>query len=341
MQAKNIAIAFDDAPTTKKLEAVISGWQRPEPPNRLGNIASAFGAGGEGIIRRRLSKIKSRRYKSQLEVKLIDWLYDFIRANIMRGRIFDLREVLRDSSADCLGYTKLFTLLGRLLGLDAGVIEVIIDNKGRYVPHTAVLVRLSNHQLRFVDLWYGSKNIKHRRLGLQVKQGRAWKIEDIELPELHRLEEVSYLPDSCVNAITLYIQGNQYLGRQEFGSAIKCYSKAIKLYPGNARLFYNRAIAYVNLGERAKADADYTWALSNDAAIMRILAKEHDAVTSLLNLDAHGIDDLAQEMYLLHNGFSTGKEVALEHVAKRFGLPETETAAILSSTETKIATDLD
>ncbi len=89
-----------------------------------------------------------------------------------------------------------------------------------------------------------------------------------------------------------------------------------------------------------EADADYTRVLSDDAAIIRILAREHDEITSLISLDASGVDNLAQEMYLLHKGFVTGKEVPLASIAKRFGLPETETAAILSSTEAKVATEL-
>ena len=282
--------------------------------------------------------LKEVRIRSDYQaIKLIGRLYDFIRANVKRGRLFDSRQVLRRGSADCLGYAKLFTLLGQLLGLDAGVIEVLIDNKGRYVPHNAVLVRLANHRLRFVDFWYGSKNIKHKRIGLQVKRGEAWKIEDIDWPELDSLEEVCYLPVLCVDAITLYIQGNRYLNRKQFDNAIQCYSKAIELYPGNARLFYNRAIAYENLGEHQKADADYTQALSGEAAIIRILAREHDEVTSLLNLDARKIDSLAQRIYLFYNGFVTGKEVPLAKVARKFGLSETDTATILSLTEAKVA----
>ena len=218
-------------------------------------------------------------------MRLISWLYDFIRANVKRGRLFDLRQVLQQGSADCLGYSKLFTLLGRLLGLEVGVIEVVIDNRGRYVPHTTTLVRLANQQPRLVDLWYGAKNIKHQRLGLSVKRGRGWQIEDVDRSELPDLAAVTYLPDPCVNAITLYIQGNQHLNRQEFASAIEYYTKAIKLYPSNARLFYNRAIAWENSGEGKKAATDYTRAFSNEAAVIRILAREHEAVTSLINLD--------------------------------------------------------
>ncbi|GAJ09809.1 unnamed protein product, partial [marine sediment metagenome] len=51
-----------------------------------------------------------------------------------------------------------------------------------------------------------------------------------------------------------------------------------------------------------------------------------------------GIGSLAQEIYLLHKGLVTGKKASLANVAKRFNLPETEIAAILSSTEAKVAT---
>ena len=337
MQANNITMPFDDAPKMEQVEAVIIDWHRPELPKGLENLVSTSGTGDENVVWGSLAEMQSGHYKRQLEVKAISWLYDFIRANVKRGRVFDLGEVLRRGSADCLGYAKLFTLLGRLFGLDVGVIEVVVDNGGRYVPHTAVLVRLGNRRWHFVDLWYGSKNIKHKRVGLQVKRGGAWRIEDLELQEVGSLEEVSYLPDLCVDAITLYIRGNRHLDRQEFDSAIECYSQAIGLYPSNARFFYNRAVAYENLGEHQKADADYAQALCDNAAITRILAREHDEVISLLELDARGIGNLAQEIYLLHKGFATGKEVPPAGVARRLDLPETETRAILSSVEAKLA----
>ena len=333
----NIAIPFNDAPEIEQVKAVINDWHRPGLPNGLENLAPTFGPGSKNVVWESLAEIQSSRYKRQLEVKAIGWLYDFIRANVKRGRVFDLREVLRQGSADCLGYAKLFTLLGRLFGLDAGVIEVVVDNKGRYVPHTAVLVRLKNHRLQFADLWYGSKNIKHKRVGLLVKRGVAWRIEDLGLKEPGILEKICYLPDPCVDAITLHIQGNRHLDKQEFDSAIKCYSEAIALYPSNARFFYNRAVAYENLGEHQKAETDYTRALCDDSALIRVLAREHDEVISLLDLDARGIDNLAQGIYLLHKGFTTGREVTLEDVARRFDLPETETKAILSLVEAKLA----
>ena len=170
-------VLFDDAPEMGQVEAVINGWQRPELPDRLKHLAQTSGEGRvmelARLVGKSLAQIQSNRYKMQLEVKVVGWLYDFIRASVKRGRVFDLGEVLLQGSADCLGYAKLFTLLGRLFDLDAGIIEVIVDNGRRYVPHSAILIRLKNRRLRFVDLWYGSKNIRHKRLGLQVKQDGA------------------------------------------------------------------------------------------------------------------------------------------------------------------------
>jgi len=331
----NPIVSFDDAPEIEQIAVVVNGWQKAEPPGWWQNQESMIELACQ--VRRKLAKIRNESQKGQLEVEAIDWLYDFIRTNIKRGRIFDLREVLSQGYADCLGYAKLFTLLGRLFGLDTGIIEIVIDNAERYVPHTACLIKLSDGNLRFVDLWYGSKNINHRRIGLQMKQGRIWRIKDLELDELSSQEDVNYLPDSCVNAITLYILGNRHLNRREFDSAIKCYSEAIRLYPENARFFYNRAIAYENLGELEKAGADYGQALRDDAAIIRVLAREHDEVIGLIDLDAKGISTQAQDIYLLYKGLATGKEVPLADVARRFGLSETETKAILSSVEAKLA----
>jgi tetratricopeptide (TPR) repeat protein len=163
-----------------------------------------------------------------------------------------------------------------------------------------------------------------------------WGIEDIELRELSRQEEVCYLPDQCADAITLYIRGNQCLDSQDFYTAVKFYSSALRLYPGNARFFYNRAIAYENLGEHEKARADYARALRDDASVIRVLAMEHDEVTSLLDLDTKGIGNLAQAIYLWYKGFATGKKVPLAGIARRFGLSEAEVGDILSSVEAKL-----
>ena len=96
---------------------------------------------------------------------------------------------------------------------------------------------------------------------------------------------------------------------------------------------YNRAVAYDNLGEREKAHADYEMALRDESGTMRVIATEHEEVASLIYLDALGLEKLAQDLYLVHNGFVTGKKVPLSAVAVRFGLSEKEVKDILSGIE--------
>ena len=122
-----------------------------------------------------------------------------------------MREVLKTCRADCLGYAKLFSVLGRHYGLNLGIVEVVTDNRGRIMPHTATLVKLADGSPQFVDFWYGCRNIRHQRLGLNIKREGRWRIEDIDFSAIKEVEEISYLPDDTVDSITLYILGNRSL----------------------------------------------------------------------------------------------------------------------------------
>jgi tetratricopeptide (TPR) repeat protein len=220
-----------------------------------------------------------------MESSLIDWLYSAVRQNIRRGRLFEIDRVLGEAQADCLGYAKLFHQLGKRFGLDTGIVEVLIDNAGRPVPHVINIVRLSDERTRFVDLWYGSKNVRHRRLGLMVKQEGQWQIVDVNWKELRHFRRIKGLPPRCVDAITGYMIGNRHLERgirfsdtSEFHDAIRCYTAAIARYPHNARLYFNRAVAYDNLENRKAAKADYAVALRDESSRIRVQARQHDEV---------------------------------------------------------------
>lgn len=330
MPTEKYTAPFKDAPGIAQLARVINGWHRVELPEPWRDIPISNRSLTDIIssTRDKAAGVPGRR-RSRLEVSLTGWLFNLIQANIKRGRIFTLGEVLRKGQADCLGYAKLFTILGRLTGLDTGVIEIPVDNAGRYVPHTACLVKLPDGRRRFVDLWYGSDNIRHRRAGLRVRRGGQWNIEDIDWPELPGLE-TSYLSDSCVDAMTCYIQGNRYLNGGEFSRAIEYYSEGIRLYPENARLFYNRAVAYESLGQSADARQDYARALRDDSAVVRVRAIEHEEISGLIDLDERGLGNKEQEVYLLYAGFITGRRLPPSRIARRLGLPAGETKNILA-----------
>ena len=288
-----------------KLDSAILDWHIPELPVELrGNT----------------------RQKPDLEAA-VDLLYRLVRSNIKRGRAFELDVVLSTRRADCLGYTRLFFALGRF-GLELGIIEVLIDNAGRYVPHHVNLLNLPDGTRRFMDAWYGSTDINHRRIGALV-DGRP---EDIDSGELKKIHDIEGLPDYCIEAITLYIKGNRCLERDELDRAIKYYSGAIDLYPNNSRAFYNRAIAHERKGVTAEAELDYARALKDESSLIRVLART-DELESLIALDEKDISEEEQDIYLWHKGFKTGAPAEYGEIGRKYEIPPEEIEKIISKVE--------
>jgi len=291
-----------------------------------------------------LDKIKEPENRTKVELAALDWLYDYIRINIKRGRIFELKQVLAEGHADCLGYAKLFDILGRSFGLDIGIAEVVIDNAGRYVAHSINILKLSDKRILLVDPWYGSKNINHRRVGVQVKVKCEEQIQDIDWDKLEEIEDIKGLPPECTDAITYYILGNRYLERgihrpeeKHLDKAIEYYNDAIKLYPQNARFYFNRAIAFENKGEREKADSDYARAIKDEASQIRVLAREYEESIRLIELDQRNISHEEQEIHLLRKGFITGKEVPAKDIAEKITRSWREIERVISEIEATLS----
>jgi len=277
------------------------------------------------------------------EPVMSNWLYELVKRNVKRGRFFHLRDVLLHRQADCLGYAQLMNCLGQRFGLDSGIVEIVIDNGGRYVPHYINLIKFSSGKRQFMDLWYGGKDIKHRRIGAQIKEGRKWRVRDLDWDELEDVEDIKGLPPKAIEGIIHYVLGNRHLrlalrdkNGAEFDCAIQYYTRAISLYPGYARAHFNRAIAYENKGEHGKATLDYAQSLRDESSQIRVLAREHEDVIGLMELDRANIGIREQEIYLFWKGFITGKQMTLPDIAKHYGVPESKMSKIISAVEAKL-----
>ena len=149
---KEPKVSFSDNPGIDRINEVIAYWRAIELPVELqylvhGKPRDINCMAIEKLamdIRRQIRNLDSSNRLAVSPV-ILNWLCDLVRLNVKRGRIFDLSEVLSSGSADCLGYAKLLTILTRMFGLKSGVVEVLIDNAGRYVPHTINLVNLLIH----------------------------------------------------------------------------------------------------------------------------------------------------------------------------------------------------
>ena len=317
-----------------KLDSAILDWHIPELPVELrGNTCQKPDVeAARTIILQQLLNAASDR--SRVQIAAADWLYRLVRSNIKRGRAFELGEALSARRADCLVYARLFSALGRKFGLELGIIEVLIDNAGRYVPHHVNLLNLPDGTRRFIDAWYGSTDINHRRIAALV----AGRPEDIDSMELSRIHDIKGLPDYCIKAIILYIKGNRCLERDELDEAIKYYSGAIDLYPNNSRAFFNRAIAHERKGVTAEAELDYARALKDESSLIRVLAGT-DELESLIVLDEKGISEEEQDIYLWHKGFKTGAPAGYGEIGIKFGIPPEEIKKIILKVKVGVQAD--
>lgn len=327
-----------DGVTASGLRQAMAEWvlPEPEPPGLPKGPASL-----PGLIRRvksRLQREDTAQATAVFQMGLLDWLFRLIRANVKRGRLFLLPQVLEHRTADCLGYAKLLQAVGTAFALQVGTVEILEDNAGRYVPHVANLVTLSGGRRLISDLWYGGPDMQHRRLAVNIRTQGRWQVRDVSWEEFASLNQARGLPRARIEGITTYILGNRCLQEalrsrapHEFLSAIDHYTKALAKYPANARFHYNRAIAYENCGRHAEAEADYAMALADESSLVRVLAREYEESEALIALDEAGIDEASQQVFLLRKGFVTGSEMDSLGVARRTGMNREQVESILAS----------
>ncbi len=292
-----------------------------------------------------LNSLIEKGPKVSAEGKLVGWLFRLIRKNIKRGRCWNLSDGLTRGSADCLGYAKLFTFLGKAFGLDTGVIEVLRDNRGAYVPHFVSLVNLSDGKKRLVDLWCGSTAIQHRLMTARIAEKGKLALKDLTRAALESTRQVFGLAPEHLSGVDFYVLGNAFLEREMLTEAVNCYDLSIWLYPVNTRALLNKAVVLEKMGKTEQAKDIYEHLFSMTESFPRFLATIEE-MESLLDLDERNIEDGDQEIYLLRMGFLTGKRerwVEIAHglnrspgeIRKRFKL----TLARLKSATHKKALD--
>ncbi len=267
-----------------------------------------------------LISLYDREKRSSIEEELVDWLFALVRHNVKRGRVWDLFDVLSQRRADCLGYAQLFTILAKDFGLDAGVIEVLRDSRGSYVPHVICMVRLANGRKRLVDPWYGSSDIRHRLVVVRVKQRGKLILKSLTMKGLESASEILGLSREQICGIEFYILGNFFFDRGMKDEAIDCYDLSIWLYPSHPRALFNRAVALESMGREESAKEDYQRVFSMKQSLPRILGNINE-IEQLIELDEEKLDDFDQQVYLLRRGFVTGHREPWKEISKGLNSP--------------------
>ena len=283
--------------------------------------------------RAKLSEIKKPETRAALEDQLLDWLYALVCHNIKRGRVWELSDVLTQHRADCLGYARLLTFLTREFGLDSGVVEVVQDIRRRYVPHYVCLTNLADGSKRLLDPWYGSADMMHRIL-IAWPPGHPLP-RQITMKALQKSGRIEGLAPEQVAGLSCYILGNAYLARGDAARAVECYDISLWLYAENPRVQYNCAIALEILGKTEEAQSSYQHAFSIPSSMVRLMATvEH--IEPLIYLDEINVDELSQRVYLLRQGFITGRQERWVEIARICSLTPATARHIYKSTLTKL-----
>ncbi|MBN2581058.1 MAG: tetratricopeptide repeat protein [Pirellulales bacterium] len=174
-----------------------------------------------------------------------------------------LTDVVRDQLANCFGYSQLFYVLGRSLGLSVQVIWVGETYIGSALPnqrHTAGLVALADGKVMMVDLANRSVSDPFFLKKQYRPIGDFWEIRDPKnLLGLHPFIQV--LDKNGILACMLYNKATRTIAAGKLDHVIEDYTQAIELHPKFAEAYCNRGLAYQKSGEKDKALADFRKAI--------------------------------------------------------------------------------
>ena len=202
----------------------------------------------------------SEEQVSECEAEVTEEIAATIRRALSpAGGAFELTDIVRDREANCVGFSLVFFVVGRSVGLKVEGLDIQVPEWIRSVPpwvsHVACLVSLRDGRLMLVDIFGTTEPLV---MGTHYETAGLWHEarEGTELPELFTLIRMTG-PDG-VAASLLNSRGNR---RESEHAAIQDYTQAILLDPGDSSAYVNRGNAYCNLGRLAEAIRDHSIAI--------------------------------------------------------------------------------
>jgi len=162
---------------------------------------------------------------------------------------FSLKEALASKETNCLGYSQIFLVLGRHLGLNTTSIS--------YDSHIHNLIFLSDKTVAFVDI----------ASALHAPDSLNWQTIATKKEPYHHftLKHPYYVSDNHdvfqtggKNLLKAALQNSQGDLSTSPKIAIEYFTEAIRLNPYYANAYRNRGDKYYELGEYTKAALDYS-----------------------------------------------------------------------------------
>ena len=178
--------------------------------------------------------------------------------------------MIKHRQAQCISYSQLVYILGISIGLSVEAIDVekpITDILTPGWGHIATIVSLTNGKMMMVDFIPGIFVSKPFIIEKEfTKVGNYWELKDKNNPlGIHR--KIQILDTNMLIAAIYYNRGVAYGNLGQHNQAISDFTRAIELNPEFALAYNNRGVAYAWLGEFAQAKKDLLKAVELNPAL--------------------------------------------------------------------------
>ena len=222
----------------------------------------------EGNQQGRFSKAQTAQREERVVRKLGLKIRDHVGCS--QGQ-FELADVVRNQTADCLGFAQVLYVLGNSLGLSVKAIHVtqltgVTVDLPAGASHVACLVNLADGTTMMVDIATAGPALVSQPFRLQEafdESGDYLELKgEIAVSGLHRRLRV--LEKNGLIACVYDNRGNEHNQRGRYAQAIAALNAAIELDSKGVGAYNNRGIARHRLGKVGEAIADYTVAVELD-----------------------------------------------------------------------------
>lgn len=216
-----------------------------------------------------LPKAQLAQFEQRVAGDLGRTIHDQIRCS--EGQ-FELADVVRNKTADCLGFAQVLYVVGNSLGLSVKAIDVTqLTAAVGVLPagssHVACLIELADGRMMMVDVATAGPALVSEPFRWQAafdQHGDYWELRrDNVVSGLHR--RIRVLEQNGLIACVYDNRGDEHNKRGQHALAIADFTTAIELDPKCVGAYNNRGIAWHRLGKVGDAIGDYTVAIDLDS----------------------------------------------------------------------------
>jgi len=207
--------------------------------------------------------------KSRIEQRITTKLCSRIRNEIdVNDKVFDLSDIIKSREAQCLGYTQLYYILGKALGLSVRPINAVeLEGRRRLgtgEAHISCIVDLSDGRTIMLDLvpegFVSRPFIFERKFQQTGPQKVCWQLNDDD-NALKIFRKIEILDAKGLAACRYNNLGNFYSSSEQLDNARHSYNRAIELNPNFAEAYNNRGVVQQLSGNLEQALSDYSMAI--------------------------------------------------------------------------------